>query len=149
MEIGVLRRNPASKYSVPSFITPKKDGRPRRTVDLSALTKAGVRETHHTRTPFKVVCSIPQGMYKTTLDCVDGFHGIPLAVEDRHKTTFITEWGWYRYARVPQGYGSSTDGYTMRTDDILATVPGKPEKCDYEKKCNLCKESKRSLIQSN
>ena len=133
---GVLEKVPPGvpvTWCTRMVITPKKDGRPRRTVDLSALTRAGVRETHHTRTPFKVVCSIPQGMYKTTLDCVDGFHGIPLAEEDRHKTTFITEWGRYRYARVPQGYGSSTDGYTIRTDDILATVPGKPEKCDYEK----------------
>ena len=114
-------------------ITAKKDGRPRMTVDLSGLTKAGTRETHHTRSPFKVVCSVPRGTYKTTLDCVDGYHGVPLAEEDQHKTTFLTEKGRYCYRRVPQGYGSSNDGYTMRTDEILANVPGKPEVSDYEK----------------
>ena len=80
---GVLEKVPPGvpvTWCTRMVITPKKDGRPRRTVDLSALTKAGVRETHHTRTPFKVVCLIPQGMCKTTLDCVDGFHGIPVAV---------------------------------------------------------------------
>ena len=41
-------------------ITAKKDGSPRRTVDLAALTKAGVRETHHTRSPFNVVASLSQ-----------------------------------------------------------------------------------------
>ena len=114
-------------------ITAKKDGRPRMTVDLSGLTKAGIRETHHTRTPFKVVCSVPSGTYKTTLDCVDGYHGVPLAEEDQHKTTFLTEKGRFCYRRVPQGYGSSNDGYTMRTDEILANVPGNPEVNDYEK----------------
>ena len=115
------------------LVTPKKDGRPRVVVDLSQLTKAGIRETHHTRAPFKVVCSIPKGKVKSTLDCVDGYWGIPLAEEDQHKTTFLCEKGRYRYLRVPQGYGSSNDGYTLRTDEILATVPGKPDCTDYDK----------------
>ena len=34
---------------------------------------------------------------------------------------------------MPHGYGSSNDGYTMRTDEILATVPGRPDSADYEK----------------
>ena len=32
-------------------ITLKKSGKPRRTIDLSALSKAFIRETHHTRSP--------------------------------------------------------------------------------------------------
>ena len=34
---------------------------------------------------------------KSTLDYVDGYHGVELAKEDRHKTTFITEWERFRY----------------------------------------------------
>ena len=56
------------------LVQPKKDGRPRRVIDLSALTKVTRRELHHTRSPFKVACSIPGGKLKTTLDCVDGYH---------------------------------------------------------------------------
>merc|ERR1711954_183009 len=133
---GVLRKVPPGEptsWCAKLVITAKKDGRPRRTVDLSGLTKAGIRETHHTRSPIKVVCSIPSGMVKTTLDCVDGYHGIPLAEEDWHKTTFLTEKGRYQYRRVPQGYGSSNDGYTIGTDEVLASVPGRPEVVDYEK----------------
>ena len=133
---GVLRKVPPgepTEWCAKLVITPKKDGRPRRTVDLSGLTRAGIRETHHTRSPIKVVCSVPAGMVKTTLDCVDGYHGIPLAEEDWHKTTFLTEKGRYQYRRVPQGYGSSNDGYTIRTDEVLASVPGRPEIVDYEK----------------
>ena len=133
---GVLRKVPPGEptpWCAKLVITAKKDGKPRRTVDLSELTKAGIRETHHTRSPFKVVCSVPRGMVKTTLDCVDGYHGIPLAKEDWHKTTFLTEKGRFQYMRVPQGYGSSNDGYTIRTDEVLASVPGSPEVVDYEK----------------
>ena len=100
-------------------ITWKKNGEPRRKVDLAALSKAGIRKTHHTRSPFNVVRSIPSETQKTTLACKYGYHGVPLAEEDRQKTTFITEQGRFRYARATQGYGSSNDGYTQRTDKIL------------------------------
>ena len=66
-------------------------------------------------------------MLKSTLDCVDRYQLVTLAEEDRHKTVFITEDGRYKYQRVPQGYGASNDGYTIRTDEILARVPGGPE----------------------
>ena len=133
---GVLRKVPPGEptpWCAKLVITAKKDGRPRRTVDLAELTRAGIRETHHTRSPIKVVCSVPSGMVKTTLDCVDGYHGIPLAQEDWHKTTFLTEKGRFQYMRAPQGYGSSNDGYTIRTDEVLTSVPGRPEVVDYEK----------------
>jgi hypothetical protein len=70
---------------------------------------------------------------KSTLDCVDGYHGVELAEQDRHKTTFITDWGKFRYKRIPQGYGSSGDGYTKRTDEILASCPNSPDNQDLEK----------------
>ena len=112
---------------------PKKDGTPRRTIDLSGLTRAGIRESHHTRSAAKIARSVPANQLKSTLDCLDGYHRVLLAPEDRHKTTFTTEWGKYRYLRTPQGYGSSGDGYTMRTDKILDTCPEKPSITDYEK----------------
>ena len=60
---------------------------------MSALTKVARRELHHTRSPFKAACSVPVGVLKSTLDCVDGYHGVEVAEEDRDKMSFITEWG--------------------------------------------------------
>ena len=100
---------------------------------MSALTKVAKRELHHTRSPFKAACSVPGGVLKTTLDCVDGYHGVEIAEEDRDKMSFITEWGAFRYRRVPQGFGPSGDGYTRRTDDILSATPDKPGMVDIEK----------------
>ena len=95
-------------------IQPKKNGRARRTVDLSGLSKAATHESHHTRSAAKIAMTVPAEKLKTTLDC-----GVELAEEDRHKTTFSTEWGLFRYKRVPQGYLSSTDSYAKHTDVIL------------------------------
>ena len=114
-------------------IRPKKSGRAGRTVDLSGLSRAGCHESHHSRSAAEIAKSVPAGKLKSTLDCVDGYHGVELAEEDRHKTTFATEWGMFRYLHVPKDYLSSGDSYTKHTDAILKTCPGKPEISDYEK----------------
>jgi hypothetical protein len=113
-------------------IQPKKNGRARRTVDLSGLSKAGRHESHHTRSAAEIVKTVPAGKLKSTLDCVDGYHSVELAEEDRRNTTFATKWGLFRFLRVPQGYLSSGDSYTKHTDAILDDCPEKPSENDYE-----------------
>ena len=92
-------------------------------MDLSGL---------HTRSAGEIAKSITASKLKSTLDCVDGYHGVELAAEDKHKTTFNTEWGMFRYLRVPQGYLSSEDSYTKHPDAILDACPGKPAENDFE-----------------
>ena len=74
-------------------ITAKKNGKPRRTVNLQALNQHATRETHHTQSPFHQVRDIPPNTYKTVFDAWNGYHSIPLDERDRHLTTFITPWG--------------------------------------------------------
>ena len=45
-----------------------KSGKPIRTIILSALRKASIRETHHTRSPAKVARTVPAGKLKSTLE---------------------------------------------------------------------------------
>ena len=75
-------------------IQPKKNGKARRTVDLSGLSRAGQHESHHTRSPADIAKSVPANMLKSVLDCVDGYHGVELDPRDGHKTTFSTECGY-------------------------------------------------------
>ena len=54
-------------------------------------------------------------VYKSTLDCVNGYHGIPLAEKERDKTTFATEWGKFRYTeahKVAYPQGTANNEYT-------------------------------------
>ena len=46
-----------------------------------------------------------------------------MAESARDATTFITEWGRYRYLRAPQGFHASNDAYTKRFDDITLGFP--------------------------
>ena len=106
----------------------KKDGSPRRTVDLQALNAVSSRQTHHTESPFHQATSIPHNTKKTVCDAWNGYHSIPICEEDRNLTTFITPWGRYRYRTAPQGYIAAGDAYTRRYDEIISDLPNK-NKC--------------------
>ena len=71
-------------------ICAKKNGKPRRTVDLQALNAHATRETHHTQSPFHQARAVPSNKKKSVFDCWNGYHSIPLYEGDRHLTTFIT-----------------------------------------------------------
>ena len=111
-------------------VVPKKSGKPRRTVNLQALNRYAIRETHHTESPYHQARSIPPNTYKTVTDAFDGYHTIPLDDKDKHFTTFITPRGRYRYRVAPQGYVASGDGYTRRYDEIIAGFPRKTKCID-------------------
>ena len=49
-------------------ICAKKNGKPRRTVDMQSLNTNATRETHHTQSPFHQARSVPAGMKKTVFD---------------------------------------------------------------------------------
>ena len=72
-------------------VAAKKDGRPRRTVDLQKLNSQCLRETHHCQSPFRLACLVPPHIKKTVVDATDGYHAIELDEESKPLTTFITE----------------------------------------------------------
>ena len=95
---GILERVPVGKPDWCSWmvIQEKKNGKARRTVDLSYVSKRGLAESHHTPSAAIIAKRIPGNKFKSTLDCDDGYHGIELEEADRHQTTFVTEWGKLR-----------------------------------------------------
>lgn len=106
-------------------VLPKKDGRPRRTVDYQRLNKACRRETHHTHPPFDMVTRVPKHTFKTVADAYPGCHQIALDKDSSSLTTFIIPWGRYRYLRTPMGHCASQETFTKRFDDVIAVVPRK------------------------
>ena len=107
VELGIIEPVPQGTPTIwcsRMVVAPKKDGSPRRTVDLQQLNKATLRETHHTPSPFNLVSTIPTDTYKSVLDAWNGYHSLPLSQQAQDATTFITEWGRYRYRRAPMGF---------------------------------------------
>ena len=121
VKLGVLEKvevGEPTTWCSRMVIQSKKDGGPRRTVDLQQLNKHCVRQTHSVKAPFHQATAIPANTWRTCLDAWNGYHSIPLREEDRHLTTFICPWGRYRYRCLPQGFLAANDGYTARCDEI-------------------------------
>ena len=77
-KLGMMRKVPTgttTTWCSRMVVTAKADWSLRRTVDSQAVSS---RETHHTPSPFKLASRMPKGMFKTVLDCCNGFHSIPL-----------------------------------------------------------------------
>jgi hypothetical protein len=117
--LGVLERVPPNTPVIwlsRMVLQAKANGEPRRTVDYQALNKHAPRQTHHTRSPWQIVSSIPAGVKKSTLDNWHGYHSLRIAPEDSDLTQFVTTWGRYRYLTAPQGLLSAGDAFTQRLD---------------------------------
>ena len=134
VRLGVIEQVPVGEpvtWCHRMVICPKKNGKPRRTVDFQRpLNTHATRETHHTQSPFHQARSVQHGKKKTVFDAWNGYHSVPLHKDDRHYTTFITPWGRYRYCTAPQGYIASGDGYSRRYDEIVAHIPRKTKCID-------------------
>lgn len=102
----------------------------RRTVDFQALNRVAKRDKHHTEAPFLQARSVPPRTIKTVTDAWNRYHSVPLHVEDRHFTTFITTEGLFQYRVAPQGYKASGDGYTRRFDEITSDFINKTQCVD-------------------
>ena len=64
------------------------------------------------------------------LDAWNGYHSLHLSPSARDATTFITEWGRYRYLRAPQGFHAAGDGYTKTFGGITVDVKHKTKCID-------------------
>ena len=131
VRLGVVEPVPVGDpvtYCHRMVICAKKNGKPRRTVDMQSLNANSTRETHHTQSPFHQARSVTACMKKTVFDAWNGYHSVALHPDDRHLTTFITPWG--DTAIAPQGYVASGDGYSRRFDEIASDFPDKTKCID-------------------
>ena len=58
----------------------------------------------------------------TTLDCNSGYWQVPIAPEDRDKTTFTTHLGTFRHLRMPFGLRNAPATFQRALDIILSGV---------------------------
>lgn len=125
VEAGILTEVPLNEPTIwcaRMVVVPKKDGRPRRTVDFQQLNSCCIREPNHGKSPFHTARSVPANTWKSIFDAVDGYHSVELDSESSKLTTFITPWGRYRYLRFPQGHHSAGDAFNGRVQRILSHI---------------------------
>ena len=106
VKLGIIEPVPQgsiSRHCSRMVVAAKKNGEPRRTVDLQKVNQSTLREVHHTPSPFNLVSTVPAQTKKTVLDAWNGYRSLMLNPDHKDATTFITEWGRYHYCRAPMG----------------------------------------------
>ena len=97
---GVITRS-KSEWASPVVLIPKQDGSLRFCVDYRRLNALTVREKYPTPRMDECLDSLGEAKVFTTLDCNSGYWQIPVAKEDRAKTTFTCHAGTYQFNRMP------------------------------------------------
>ena len=87
---------------------------------MSALKTASYRLTHPGAPPFLEAQSVPADSYKSVTDVWQGFHMIPLQKDSREYTNLVTEWGMFRYKRMPMGDHVLMDAYNFWFDKVTS-----------------------------
>ena len=92
-----------SEWISPMVVQDKKTHKVRICVDLRKLNDACMHDPFLTPFTDEVLEGVgSQEMYSFT-NGFYGYHHIRIAKEDRHKTTFVTEWGCFQYTVMPFG----------------------------------------------
>ena len=99
LDAGVIE--PASsEWASPVVLVPKKDGSLRFCIDYRRLNMKTVADAYPLPRMDDCLDFLGGSAIFTTLDCNSGYWRIPVAPEDRDKTTFTTYMGTFRHTKM-------------------------------------------------
>ena len=111
-----------SEWSSPVLLAPKKDGTQRFCIDLRRLNDITIPDTYPLPRMDDCIDSLSEAMVFTLLDALWGYWQMPLADEDKDKTTFTTHMGTFRCLRMPFGLRNAPSSFQRALDIILSGV---------------------------
>ena len=121
LNAGVIE--PANtEWTFPVVLVPKKDGSLRFCVDYRRWNAKTLADSYPLRRMDDCVDSLGDAAVFTTLDCNSSYWQIPVAPEDRDKTTFTTHMGTFRHLRMPIGLRGAPATFQRALDIILSRV---------------------------
>lgn len=109
-----------SAWASPVALVPKQDGSLRFCVDYRRLNSVTVKYSYPLPRMEECLDSLGEATVFTTLDCNSGYWQIPVAAEDRDKTTFSCHAGTYRYKRMPFGLATAPATFQRTLDMVLS-----------------------------
>lgn len=123
-KLGVIEPSQA-EWSFPVVLVPKPDGSPRFCVDYRRLNDLTVKDAYPLPRMDDCIDFLDEATVLSMLDANAGYWQIPVAPEDRDKTTFTCHEGTYRYIRLPFGLTNAPATFQRAIDMILSGVKWK------------------------
>ncbi len=121
-KLGVLERQPASEWALPSFIIPKKDRTVRFLHDFWEVNKRLVKTPFPIPKISMVLQEIEGFSYATALDLNMGYYTIRLDPDASKICTIIFPWGKYSNKRLPMGIAGSPDIFQGKTAKLKESL---------------------------
>jgi hypothetical protein len=121
-KLGVLEKQPASEWALPSFIIPKKD---RTICFLSGFWEVNKRLV---RKPFLIpkISTVLQELegfsFASALDHNIGYYTIRLDPDASKICTIIFPWRKYSYKRLPMGIAGSPDIFQGKMSELMESL---------------------------
>src|SRR6266516_1960770 len=118
LEYGIVE--PASSpWASNVVVVTKQDSTPRITLDYRGLNEKTYRDSYPLPHISACLDSFKGASYFSVLDLRSSFYQVPLALEDRDKTAFLTRRGQWRFTRLPMGTCNSPSTFQRLMDMVL------------------------------
>jgi hypothetical protein len=121
-KLGVLERQSASEWALPSFIIPKKDKTVRFLSDFWEVNKRLDRQPFPIPKISTVLQEIEGFSYAIALDLNMVYYTIRLDPDASKICTIIFPWGKYSYKRLPMGIAGSPDIFQGKMLELMETL---------------------------
>jgi transposase InsO family protein len=118
LERGWIRPSD-SAYGAPVVFAKKPDGTLRFCVDYRALNAITKKSNANLPRIDETLDQLKGAQYFTSVDLFSGYHQVPLAPDDIHKTAFSTRYGNYEFTVMPFGLTSAPHTFQALMNNIL------------------------------
>jgi len=115
----------SAEWAFSVVLVPKSDGMMPFCVDYRRLNEGTVRDVYLLPRMDDCINFLGDAKVFSTLDFYSGYWQIPVADEDRDKTTFVCHEGAYRYIRLPFGLSNAPATFQWAIDMILGGLKWK------------------------